>query len=226
MATGADEPAADPEGDRALRMILQGTASETGERFFMALVENLVRVLGRHGAWVTEYLPETQRLRALAFRMGDRWVDDYELPILGTPCQVVIEGKRLVHYPDRVIELYPDEPNIRRQGMVSYMGVPLTDLDGSILGHLAVMDQHPMPPRPDANAARRWVLPIAVAAALAVVAAWMATRGSDRAPAPPPSSGGCAPSVRFASARRSWGGWWRAPWTPSSSSTRGSTWCG
>lgn len=34
----------------ALRMILQGTASETGERFLMALVENLSRALGTHGA--------------------------------------------------------------------------------------------------------------------------------------------------------------------------------
>lgn len=46
-----------------------------------------------------------------------------------------------------------------------------------------------MPPRPDANAARRWVLPIAVAAALTIVAAWMATRGSDRAAAPPAMRG-------------------------------------
>ncbi len=58
----------------ALRMILEGTASETGERFFKALVDNLARALGTHGAWVTEYLPQTRSLRALAFRMGDQWV--------------------------------------------------------------------------------------------------------------------------------------------------------
>ena len=75
----------------ALRMILQGTASETGERFFLALVDNLARALGTHGAWVTEYLPESRRLRALAFRLGDTFVENYEHAIDGTPCQVVIE---------------------------------------------------------------------------------------------------------------------------------------
>ena len=34
-------------------------------------------------------------------------------------------------------------------GAVSYMGVPLTDLDGTVLGHLAVMDRKPMPAMPE-----------------------------------------------------------------------------
>jgi len=130
-------------------MILQGTAAETGEGFFKALVENLARVLGTHGAWVTEYLPQTRRLRALAFRLGDSWIDHYEHPVDGTPCQAVVEGRRLVHYADRIVELYPDEADLRRMGAVSYMGVPLTDLDGAVLGHLAVLDRRPMPPRPE-----------------------------------------------------------------------------
>jgi len=46
-----------------------------------------------------------------------------------------------------------------------------------------------MPLRRDASAARRWVLPITAAAALTIVAAWMATRGDDRAPAPAPMRG-------------------------------------
>src|SRR5438046_6296733 len=111
----------------ALTTILRGTARETGERFFTALVENLANALGTHGAWVTEYLPQVRRLRALAFRLGDSWVEGYEQPIDGTPCHVVIEGKRLVHYADRVIDLYPEQKQLQRMGMVSYMGVPLTD---------------------------------------------------------------------------------------------------
>jgi len=49
----------------ALRSIMEGTATHTGDRFFQTLVESLARVLGTHGAWVTEYLPESRRLRAL-----------------------------------------------------------------------------------------------------------------------------------------------------------------
>jgi hypothetical protein len=51
----------------ALRLVVEGTASETGTEFFRALVRNLAAVMGTTGAWVTEYLPETKRLRPLAF---------------------------------------------------------------------------------------------------------------------------------------------------------------
>jgi PAS domain S-box-containing protein len=136
------------EDTNALRMILEGTASETGERFFMALVENLARAMGTHGAWVTEYVPESRRLRALAFWLGGTWVEHYERDVDATPCEEAIDGKKLVHHPNRVLDLYPLERDLKRMGAVSYMGVPLLDLDGSVLGHLAVMDRREMPPVP------------------------------------------------------------------------------
>jgi PAS domain S-box-containing protein len=142
-STVPDDPA-----QAALQVVFQGTASETGERFFMALVENLARALDTRGAWVTEFLPAERRLRALAFWLGGQWVEHYEQDIDGTPCQAVVENHRLVHYPDRILELYPEEANLRRMEAVSYMGVPLADLDGTILGHLAVMDSKPMPADP------------------------------------------------------------------------------
>jgi transcriptional regulator with PAS, ATPase and Fis domain len=138
-------PGRDPHD--TLRTIWLGTASETGEGFFKALVENLCQVLGTHGAWVTEYLPQSRRLRAIAFRLSDEWIDDYEIPIDGSPCEAVIEGRRLLHFADRIVDLYPQEPNLKRMGAVSYMGVPLVDLDGTVLGHLAVLDRRPMPAR-------------------------------------------------------------------------------
>jgi PAS domain S-box-containing protein len=136
----------------ALRMIVRGTAAETGERFFEALVENLARSMDTHGAWVTEYLPARRSLRPLAFWLGGRLIQGQEHAIDGTPCQVVVDGRRLVHYPERVRDVYPHEPAMLKYGAVSYMGVPLTDVDGSVLGHLAVLDQRPMPANPHALA--------------------------------------------------------------------------
>jgi PAS domain S-box-containing protein len=141
-------PVPDAEVQTALQVILQGTASETGENFFNALVENLARALGTQGAWVAEIMPRARRLRARAFWLGGEWVQNYEHAIDGTPCQGVEDKRRVVHVADGILELFPDEPNLRRMGAVSYMGVPLTDLDGTILGQLAVMDTKPMPEEP------------------------------------------------------------------------------
>ncbi len=139
---------ADPARD-ALSTILKGTARETGERFFRSLVENLAAATGTPGAWVTEYLPDARRLRALAFRLDWAWIEDYERAIDGTPCELALDRRRLLHIPDRVLELFPGELDLRRMGAVSYMGVPLTDLDGEVLGHMAVMDRGPMPEMPE-----------------------------------------------------------------------------
>jgi GAF domain-containing protein len=141
--------------DVALRTILEGTATETGERFFAALVENLSKALGTYGAWVTEYQPATRKLRALAFRLGDEWVDGWEMVVDGTPCETVIKTVGLVHYPENVVALYPDDPELQRLGAVSYMGVPLLDDDRRILGNLAVLDTRPMPAEPRALAVFR-----------------------------------------------------------------------
>jgi PAS domain S-box-containing protein len=136
----------------ALRSIVEGTATHTGDRFFQTLVESLARALGTHGAWVTEYLPESRRLRALAFWIGGEWMQGFEQVIDGTPCEHVIEGRRLVHVPDNAIALYPSGETARAMGVVSYLGVPLLHVDGSVLGHLAVLDLRPMPAEPRAEA--------------------------------------------------------------------------
>ena len=131
-----------------LRAILDGTAGEIGQRFFARLVQNLARALGTYGAWVTEYLEHRCRLRALAFWLDAQWVSDYEYDVVGTPCEPVVENRSLVHIPERVVELYPLDPDLQNVGAVSYLGVPLLALDGKVLGHLAVLDTKPMPEDP------------------------------------------------------------------------------
>ncbi|RJQ65785.1 MAG: hypothetical protein C4519_27140 [Desulfobacteraceae bacterium] len=93
-----------------LRDLMQGTASETGQPFFRALVKHFSQALGTHGAWVTEYIPETHRLRALAFWLGNAYVEDYEYAMPGTPCENVLKNKSYLHIPENVVDLFPGDP--------------------------------------------------------------------------------------------------------------------
>jgi len=129
--------------DATLRVLLESTVHETGEAFFKALVRNLAQALGTLGAWVTEYDPAQRRLKALAFHMDGRFIP-WERSVVGTPCAEVVENARLVYLPDRLLELFPDDPELRATNAVSYMGVPLQEPDGTVMGHLAVLDTRPM----------------------------------------------------------------------------------
>ena len=44
-----------------LRSLVEGTASETGQRFFATLVKSVAEALSVHAVWVTEYLEEKDR---------------------------------------------------------------------------------------------------------------------------------------------------------------------
>jgi PAS domain S-box-containing protein len=129
----------------ALRAILEGTASETGERFFAALVKHLAAALSTQGAWVTEYLGQSNRLRSLAFWLEGKSRPNVEYDVVGTPCGNVIEDGTLVHFENNLADLFPNDRALKDIGAVSYLGAPLTDLQGRLLGHLAVIDSRPMP---------------------------------------------------------------------------------
>jgi PAS domain S-box-containing protein len=135
-----------------LRSIVEGTAAETGEGFFSALVESLQAAMGTMGAWVAEYDAKTRTLRAVAMKMRDQWANGFTYRIDGTPCQTVIEQERMCLVPDRLIDLYVGDPSLKGYGAVSYLGVPLFDVDRRIIGQLAVLHDEPMAEEPRAVA--------------------------------------------------------------------------
>lgn len=131
--------------EEALRNILEGTAAHTGKTFFRKLVKHLAEALHTKSAWITEYLEEEQKLRALAFWLDHQFVEGFEYDVKGTPCEYVIGEKDMLHIPKNVIQLFPDDHDLANQKAMSYLGAPLLDLEGNVLGNLAVMDTREMP---------------------------------------------------------------------------------
>jgi formate hydrogenlyase transcriptional activator len=138
-----------------IRHLLEGTSSQTGQEFFRALVHSAAQAMNVAGVWVTEYIPERKVLRALAFWMNGQYVENFEYSTENTPCGVVIEDARLVHYPDRIIELFPNDPDLAAFNAVSYAGVPFFKSDGTVLGHLSALDTKPLDLAPDMEAVFR-----------------------------------------------------------------------
>ncbi|MFN7115998.1 MAG: sigma-54 interaction domain-containing protein [Saprospiraceae bacterium] len=135
-----------------LKKIVEGTATFTGKEFFRSLVKNLAEALQLHGVWVTEYDRKANYLRSLAFWLRDDFVPKYDYCVVGTPCEPVIHGDDIFHVPERVIELFPKDPDLPPLEAVSYMGLALKAENGEVLGHLAALNNQPMPELPESFA--------------------------------------------------------------------------
>lgn len=130
--------------------LYEATVRETGKKYFESLVLNLSKVLNTYGAWACVYNHDNSIAKSLAFLIAEEFLPEFEYEIKGTPCETVIKNDTLHHIPDNLLEVYPDDAEIK-EGLkkpLSYLGVPIKDRDGQIIGNLGVLDCNPMPFNP------------------------------------------------------------------------------
>jgi len=126
-----------------LRLIYDGTATETGDAFFAALVRATARAMRARWAFVSEFAGSRRRVRTIVFWAGDGYGDNFEYDLNGTVCEGVLQGN-IGYYPSNVAEQFPGEPALAEMGVESYLATPMTTPDGEVLGHLAVFDVNAM----------------------------------------------------------------------------------
>jgi PAS domain S-box-containing protein len=143
------------ETDRLIRLIVEHTHTKFGREYFMVLVRHLSEALEVKGAWVTELLEKEQKLKSFAFWFAGNYVEHYEYDIVNTPCERVVEDRDCLLVPDKVIELFPNDPDLAPLNAVSYMGYPLFDENRKVIGHLAILHDAPLHPSKEQEAVFR-----------------------------------------------------------------------
>ena len=133
--------------DAALRKIAEGIKSETGERFFSSLVRHLALVLNCQYAFVSELSKDRLSFRTRAVWGRGQFLQNFDFPLAGTPCEAVLNG-HTAHYPEKLCQLFPEDKGLADWAAESYCGVPLVDLSDRVVGHLAIIDDKPMPDGP------------------------------------------------------------------------------
>jgi len=120
-----------------------GVEAQTGEQFFESLVEQLAKALGVRYAYVSELDHAAGCFRSRAGWSPSGFLPRFPVP-LGGPCEAVLHHQ-IVHHEENLPGIYPTVQVIKDWGVVSYCGVPLIDSSGNVAGHLAVLDDKPMP---------------------------------------------------------------------------------
>jgi len=63
--------------------------------------------------------------------------------VAGTPCMKVVNGE-ICHYRENLVQLFPLDTPLADMGAESYLGVPMLDRSGRVIGHIAIIDDKPM----------------------------------------------------------------------------------
>ncbi|MEM9542703.1 MAG: PAS domain S-box protein [Cyanobacteria bacterium P01_E01_bin.42] len=130
--------------EEALKAIAEGTAAQIGSEFFRSLVRHLAGVLQVRYAFVTQCLDaEKTRVRTLAFWQENNFGDNFEYDLVNTPCENVVHGQVCL-YSQGIQAQFPKDPDLVTLNAESYSAIPLSDSNGNILGHLAIVDTKPM----------------------------------------------------------------------------------
>jgi PAS domain S-box-containing protein len=128
--------------EEMFRSIVVGTASATGSDFFPSLVRHMATALRVRYAFIT-HCDDQKRAKALAFWNGDRFGDNFEFDIADTPCMKVLQGESC-HYKEGIQNLFPLDTGLAEWQAESYLGVPMLDRTGRVIGHIAILDDKPM----------------------------------------------------------------------------------
>jgi two-component system, cell cycle sensor histidine kinase and response regulator CckA len=136
--------------ERMMRLLTEGTAAVVGSEFFSSLARHSSTALHAQYAFVAERLEEG-KARMLANWAGEAVAENFEYDLKDTPCRNVLKGETCF-YRENVQSLFPKDDGLTKMGVESYLGVPLFDTAGRVIGHLAVLDTKPMPEDPQAMA--------------------------------------------------------------------------
>jgi transcriptional regulator with GAF, ATPase, and Fis domain len=154
LRIAAEHPVVGPQpsaslsaSSHVLRVLAEGTSAATGDEFFRSLARHAATALGARYAFVAETLSPLES-RSLAYWEGTQFGEGFSYRFPGTPCQRVAAGY-VCSTVTQLQQLFPEDLWLQQIGVDSYVGVPMRNAAGAVLGHIAVLHTEPMKPTPD-----------------------------------------------------------------------------
>ncbi|HTL89209.1 MAG TPA: ATP-binding protein [Leptolyngbya sp.] len=131
--------------DAALLEITQGVSAETGQAFFDALVRHFASVLAVDYVYIGQLADrDEEAIQTIAVSAHGQTAENFSYLLRDTPCQQVIQTRKLCCYPRRVQFLFPHAPLLAPLNIESYIAIPFFDSNGDAIGLLGIMHGQPL----------------------------------------------------------------------------------
>ncbi len=140
--------------EATLKNVAEGVASKTGEAFFLSLAEHLAEAIGAQGVVVAE-LPEQHRLQTLAWLKNGALQANLQLSIDHTHYARVLTSDEIQVFDTSNRQIFQSTPPFDADDVQCSAGTALMDADGTPIGVLLAVWNHPMVPNKDILAMMR-----------------------------------------------------------------------
>lgn len=124
--------------EQMLTGLAQGIVAGKGEDLFESIVSHLAKSDNADCALIGELREGSDSVRTLAVSSGGAIVPNLEYSLKGTPCEGVVQLK-FCTYPHGVKDRFPLDRMLVDMQAETYVGTPLFDSSGRVLGLIAAM---------------------------------------------------------------------------------------
>jgi diguanylate cyclase (GGDEF)-like protein/PAS domain S-box-containing protein len=129
--------------ERTMKFIAQRGWMDGGEEFLVALAQYLGRLLDVDYVIIDKLAADPSYAETVAIYAKGEVIPNMQYSLKHTPCANVMAGG-LCCYPMDVQQQFPEDTLLVDMQVESYIGLPLWDSTGKVIGLIAAMDSTPM----------------------------------------------------------------------------------
>lgn len=129
--------------EKILRNIIEGVSNNYGKNFFDVITLKMHEVIGADFTFIARLDREAYVSRTISLVAGGNIVDNMEYSLKDTPCANVADNS-VCMYPNDITHLFPDDQLLIDMGIEGYIGSPLIDSKGEVMGLTVALYKTPI----------------------------------------------------------------------------------
>ena len=126
-----------------LRNIIEGVSNNYGKQFFDVITLKMHEVIGADFTFIARLDHDAYESRTISLVANGEIVDNIVYSLKDTPCANVADNS-VCMYPDDITHLFPSDQLLIDMGIKGYIGTPLIDSNGKVMGLTVALYQHPI----------------------------------------------------------------------------------
>jgi two-component system NtrC family sensor kinase len=129
--------------EKYLTQIINGISNTSGEDFFHAIAVQLHEIVQADYTFITRVDHQNYSARTIVMVAKGKIVDNFEYSLEHTPCADVAQNS-LCYHPKEVCKHFPQDQLLIDMHIEAFIGIPLLDKNGEVIGQVATMFEHPI----------------------------------------------------------------------------------